>query len=38
MMAVFNPLFSLNILGTRLGWQTVAIARWKREAPTKPSS
>ncbi len=27
-MSAFRPLFSLNILGSSLGWQTVATARW----------
>ncbi len=27
-MNAFRPLFSLNILGSPLGWQTVAAARW----------
>ncbi len=27
-MALFHPLFSFNVLGSRLGWQTVAVARW----------
>lgn len=27
-MGVFRGLFSWNILGTLLGWQTVAVARW----------
>jgi len=31
-MSVFRPLFSLNILGSSLGWQTVAIARWAGSA------
>ncbi len=29
-MASFHPLFSLNVTGSRLGWQTVAAARWPR--------
>ncbi len=28
-MALFRPLFALNLTGTQLGWQTVAVARWK---------
>jgi SAM-dependent methyltransferase len=31
-MSAFRPLFSLNILGSSLGWQTVATARWLGEA------
>ena len=27
-MSAFRPLFSLNILGSPLGWQTIATARW----------
>ena len=27
-MASFRPLFALNLTGTHLGWQTVAVARW----------
>jgi SAM-dependent methyltransferase len=27
-MAAFRLLFTLNLTGTRLGWQTVAVARW----------
>jgi SAM-dependent methyltransferase len=27
-MALFHLLFSLNVMGSRLGWQTVAAARW----------
>lgn len=30
-MSAFRPLFSLNILGSPLGWQTVATARWPGE-------
>jgi len=30
-MSAFRPLFSLNILGSPLGWQTVAIAEWPGE-------
>jgi SAM-dependent methyltransferase len=26
-MAIFHPLFALNLFGTRLGWQIVAVAR-----------
>ena len=28
-MDLFRPLFALNLTGTRFGWQTVAVARWK---------
>ncbi len=28
-MALFRPLFALNLTGTRFGWQTIAVARWK---------
>ena len=31
-MSAFRPLFSLNIFGTSLGWQTVATARWPGDA------
>jgi trans-aconitate methyltransferase len=31
-MSAFRPLFSLNILGSSLGWQTVATARWPGDA------
>ncbi len=35
-MALFRPLFALNIMGTSLGWQIVAVARWNRpEAPQR---
>jgi len=27
-MKVFRPLFSLNIIGSNLGWQTIAVAKW----------
>lgn len=27
-MGAFRPLFALNILGSPLGWQTIATARW----------
>jgi SAM-dependent methyltransferase len=27
-MALFRPLFALNVLGSRWGWQTVAVVRW----------
>ena len=30
-MSAFRPLFSLNILGSSLGWQTIATARWPGE-------
>jgi len=30
-MAVFRPLFALNRIDTRYGWQTVAVARWRKE-------
>jgi hypothetical protein len=30
-MVLFRPLFALNIIGTRLGWQTIAVARWNAE-------
>jgi len=36
-MALFRPLFALNILGTRLGWQTVAVARWNAETRQRDS-
>lgn len=29
-MATFHPLFALNLMGTRFGWQTVAVARHRR--------
>ncbi len=28
-MSAFRPLFSLNLLGSSLGWQTFATARWR---------
>lgn len=31
-MYLFRPLFKLNILGTRLGWQVVAVARCQNSA------
>ncbi len=31
-MSAFRPLFSLNILGSPLGWQTIATARWPGDA------
>lgn len=31
-MSAFRPLFALNILGSSLGWQTVATARWPGNA------
>jgi 2-polyprenyl-3-methyl-5-hydroxy-6-metoxy-1,4-benzoquinol methylase len=31
-MALFRPLFALNVTGTGLGWQTVAVACWKGRA------
>jgi SAM-dependent methyltransferase len=34
-MALFRPLFVLNILGTRLGWQTLAVARWNQPGPAR---
>jgi SAM-dependent methyltransferase len=35
-MAVFRPLFALNLLNSRWGWQTVAVARWQgRQTPIK---
>jgi 2-polyprenyl-3-methyl-5-hydroxy-6-metoxy-1,4-benzoquinol methylase len=27
-MGAFRPLFALNVVGTALGWQTIATARW----------
>jgi hypothetical protein len=27
-MALFRPLFSLNVMGSPWGWQIVAAARW----------
>jgi SAM-dependent methyltransferase len=27
-MKVFRPLFLLNVIGSRLGWQTIAVAQW----------
>jgi SAM-dependent methyltransferase len=27
-MKVFHPLFSLNVIGSRWGWQTIAVAEW----------
>jgi len=27
-MKVFRPLFSLNFVGSSLGWQTIAVAKW----------
>jgi len=29
-MAIFRPLFSLNLLNSPWGWQTVAVARLKK--------
>ena len=29
-MAIFRPLFSLNLPNSRWGWQTVAVARWTK--------
>jgi SAM-dependent methyltransferase len=34
-MALFRPLFALNLFGTRLGWQTVAVARLRSPALSK---
>jgi len=31
-MSAFRPLFAMNILGSSLGWQTVATARWPGDA------
>jgi len=31
-MAIFHRLFALNVIGTRLGWQTIAVARWEENA------
>jgi 2-polyprenyl-3-methyl-5-hydroxy-6-metoxy-1,4-benzoquinol methylase len=30
-MKVFRPLFSLNFMGSSLGWQTIAVAKWPGE-------
>ncbi len=27
-MGAFRPLFAMNIMGSSLGWQTIATARW----------
>jgi SAM-dependent methyltransferase len=35
-MAVFRPLFALNVFGTRLGWQTVGVAEAIRD-PRPPT-
>ena len=31
-MGAFRPLFAMNILGSSLGWQTIATARWPGDA------
>jgi 2-polyprenyl-3-methyl-5-hydroxy-6-metoxy-1,4-benzoquinol methylase len=35
-MALFRPLFALNVFGTRFGWQIVAVARLKTSIVTDP--
>jgi SAM-dependent methyltransferase len=32
-MALFRPLFALNLTGTQLGWQTIAVARFVGRTP-----
>jgi len=31
-MSVFGPLFSLNLIGSPLGWQTIATAKWQGDS------
>jgi 2-polyprenyl-3-methyl-5-hydroxy-6-metoxy-1,4-benzoquinol methylase len=37
-MSAFGPLFSLNLLGSPFGWQTIAAARWPGHATPDESS